>query len=585
MLRPVVSNADSSPSSFHTAIDSEPSHDSTAASSPLQSLQQTPFRDVRPLPRELKGHCQIFLEEGLYLGAINLYDSLLGAGSSRQRPTSKSVYVPPPTHLAVLNTLIVHPVYTNRADKQSQEIAASALSYLRSLLEVVGPVNANFRAAFEFYSTPRWHRRRTGYSTDGTLSDGPIDERDRDRISGSLANENSIWSRGQDFWSTLGWALNCSTLYPQRWRYWKAWLDFMLDVLQSDWSERERLDQEAHEASGRHGPTPTTMRQDSILAMYMEQKNGPQGGFKAIMKALFADGGSLSTSAFHEVFEKEPRGRQSESRKRKRNDRVDVDNGKFGDYLDDEPFSCGVSEPPTPEKPRNPREATASFGTTFPGLTDTISLRLRLFQLLLGATYALRKLSYVRHLFDAYASSLKVVPLPVFGLVVGQQQRRRPGGDDGGYPGGGLPPGLRVTLIKALFNLLLPAGHRSPRRVDPEGDEEGRLSAAMLEQCYAPHPANTVGIDDNAKLSLVVEAAVQLLWACGSLAYSPTLEDAIRAGVDARNAKVKRKRTGRAPPDPDDALAAEALDASANRLRVLLEVMKATASEEEDCVA
>lgn len=497
-------------------------------------------------------------------GAINLYSSLLGAGSSRRRPPSRAVHVPPPSHLAVLNTLLVHPVYTNRAEKQSHEIATLALGYLRSLLEVVGPVNANMRAAFQFYSTPRWNRR-SGYSSDGGLSETSQDERERNPVTGSLANENSVWSRGQDFWSTLGWAFNCSTLYPQRWRYWKVWLEFMLDVLQTDWEERTRLDLEAHEENGADGPVPTKMRQESILVMYMEQKNGPQGGFKAIMKALFADGGSLSTSSFHEVFDKEPRGRLKDTKKRKREDRVDVENNKFGDYLDDDPFSSGTSEPPTPQKPRDFRKS-ASFGASFGGLTETIPLRLRLFKLLSAATSALRKLSDVDRLYDVYASSLKVVPLDMFALFVAQ--RRNP-----------MPSDLHVTLIKVLFSFLLPASYKDPRKVDPEGEAEARLSTAMLEHCYVAHAANTIGIEDNAKLSLVVEAGIQLLWACNALDYTDTFKEAVFKGIEARNNKIKRKRTGRTKPDADDDLATEVLDASTNRLHILLQVIQSMASE------
>ncbi|KAJ3496270.1 hypothetical protein NLG97_g2782 [Lecanicillium saksenae] len=585
MSRSAVPSADSSPASFHTAVESEPSHRSTAASSPLRS-QHSSFRDVRPLPRELQAHCQIFLEEQLCTprllvlkgknelsltgiadtGAINLYNSLLGAGSSRRRRNSRPVHIPPPNHLAVLNTLLVHPVYTNRAETQSHEVATLALSYLRSLLEVVGPVNANLRAAFQFYSTPRW-QRRPNYSSDAGLSDDSQDERERNQISGSLANENSVWSRGQDFWSTVGWAFNCSTLYPQRWRYWKRWLEFMLDVLQVDWTERERLDLDAHEANGGSGAVPTTMRQESILFMYMEQKNGPQGGFKAIMKALFADGGSLSASSFHEVFDKEPRGRYNETKKRKRDDRVDVENDKFGDYLDDDPFSSGASEPPTPEKPRCMRKAS-SFGATFPGLTETIPLRLRLFKLLSAATFTLHKHSDVDRLYDAYASSLKVVPLDMFALFVAQ--RRNP-----------LPPDLHVTLIKVLFSFLLPSSYKDPHKVDPEGEAEARLSTAMLEHCYVLHPANTIGIEDNAKLSLVVEASIQLLWACNALEYSESFAAAVHKGIEARSNKIKRKRTGRAKLDQDDGLATEMLDASADRLHILLNMLQSMAREEE----
>ncbi|KAM4064204.1 hypothetical protein HRG_012630 [Hirsutella rhossiliensis] len=42
----------------------------------------------------------------------------------------------------------------------------------------------------------------------------------------------------------------------------------------------------------------------------------------------------------------------------------------------------------------------------------------------------------------------------------------------------------------------------------------GSLSMPMLEHCYISSPANTVGLEDKAKLSLVVEHAMQLFWNC-----------------------------------------------------------------------
>src|SRR5699024_5024712 len=93
----------------------------------------------------------------------------------------------------------------------------------------------------------RWGRR-PGYAgdnaSDSDMSDG--EGRDHDRLRGRMANEGSVWCRGQDFWSTVGWAFNTATLHPHRWRYWRVWLEYMIDVLEADWTERERLDREAH---------------------------------------------------------------------------------------------------------------------------------------------------------------------------------------------------------------------------------------------------------------------------------------------------------------------------------------------------
>ena len=57
------SSAESSPASFYTANNTG-GDESTTASSPINGRPCT-YRATRQLPRELKEHCQIFLEEQL----------------------------------------------------------------------------------------------------------------------------------------------------------------------------------------------------------------------------------------------------------------------------------------------------------------------------------------------------------------------------------------------------------------------------------------------------------------------------------------------------------------------------------------
>ncbi|KAL3964474.1 hypothetical protein ACCO45_001478 [Purpureocillium lilacinum] len=526
----------SSPASFYTANDSddgggeeEEEHDSTTASSPAQAAP-CPYREARRLPRELKGHCQIFLEEQLYTCAINLLNSSLGSGALRARRVAAAVAQgrsrPAPSHVALLNTLLIHPMNTTRAEKPDHlDMPALALDYLRNLLAVVGPVNAGFRTAFQFRSQPRWGRR-PGYAgdnaSDSDMSDG--EGRDHDRLRGRMANEGSVWCRGQDFWSTVGWAFNTATLHPHRWRYWRVWLEYMIDVLEADWTER----------SG------------STERRTMTRQEGRQVGFKRIVKALLADGGSLSTSSFSEVFEKEHRGAKKTSRKRKREQVLDLENDKFGDYFDDDSISSGVSEPPTPQKPRDARKEV-SFGCSHPGLADSVVLRLRLFKMLSAATYTLRKAHELNQLYTEFAAAIQVLPLQMFALFV--TQRANP-----------LLDVTHVTLAKELFHMLLPSSYRNPRR------------------CYIGLPANTVGLEDNAKLSLLVENAIQLLWSCDSLEYTPGLAAAAEKGIKAREAKAKKKRTGRMKTDTDDTLAQDILTSSGERIRVLLQVLEASAT-------
>lgn len=477
--------------------------------------------------------------------------------------------MPPPSHIALLGTLVIHPLHTTRAQKPDHLVVSSlALDYLRNLLTVVGPINAGFRAAFQFHSTPRWARRsgHTGYASDSDMSDGDSDG-DLDRLRGTMANEASVWSRGQDLWSTIGWAFNTATLHPHRWRYWKAWLELLLDVLDADWAERERLDQEAHEACGKRGDEPITSRAESIIHMYMKQRDGRHTGHTRIMKALFADGGSLSSSAFPEVFEKEPRGPRKASRKRKRNQTLDLENDKFGDYFDDDSISSGISEPPTPEKRRGGSKEL-SFGCSNPGLVESVRLRLGVFRLVSAATYALRKRSDLNQLYEDFAAGIKVLPLQMFALFV--SQRENP-----------LLCETHVTITKELFHLLLPSRYKDPRSVDPEGDALGSLTMPMLEHCYIACPANTVGLEDNAKLSLVVEKALQLLWICDVVEYTESFVEAAERGIEAREAKAKKRRTGKMRVDAADVAAQTVLAGSAERIRVLLQLLEASADVDE----
>ncbi|KAM5379587.1 hypothetical protein ACJZ2D_003935 [Fusarium nematophilum] len=557
----------SSSESFVTAHDSIVDK-STAASSPVQG-NPCPYRDARPLPRELKAHCHIFLEEQLYASAINLLNSIASSGASKRTIKKKPVPVPPPSHIALLNTLVIHPIHTTRVEKKDHlDVSSQALDYLRNILAVVGPINAGFRTAFQFRSVPRCGRRweQPAVENDSDTSDGELSG-DEERLRGRIANDGSIWNRGQDFWSTIGWAFNCSALYPNRWRYWKVWLEFMLDVLEADWIERERRDKEAQQANGHDGEAPQTSREESIIAMYMDQQTGRQNGVKGIIKALFADGCEISSSAYHEVFEKERRGPRKQSKKRKREQVLDLENDKFGDYFDDESMSSGVSEPPTPQKPKDTRKL-GTEGIHTPGMVESVGMRLRLFKLLSAVTYALRKRSELHRLYEEYTAMLKLLPLPTFSLFVTQRPNI-------------LLPETHITITKELFDLLLPGSYKPPSKVDPEGDADGSLTLPMLECCYVLHPANTVALEDNAKLSLVVENAIQLLWACDMMIYTQDFEAAVERGIEAREAKARKRRTGKMKGDAGDALAQDVLANSGERIRILVEALKSTAEEAE----
>lgn len=579
----MVSSSPRSDLSRSASFYSAPEGISTTASSPVHG-NPCRYRSAGRLQPDLKIHCSILLEEQLCRfwnypdecahitnehlvnNATDLLNSLLASGVSRQsRGSKKAVPVPPASYLSLLATLTIQPFATTQASEPERlEASSQALDYLRNLLALVGPLNGNFSAAFQFLNSARSGRRprHQSHGNNSDLSDGESNP-EEDRLDSDLANQFSLWQRGQDFWSVFGWAMNCSALYPKRWRYWKSWLEFMLDAMERDWEERARVDADAGEADGNVEDVPITSRKESMIAMYLEQQSGRRGTFKAILKALFADGEGISSS-FQEVFYKEPRGPKKGSKKRKR-DTLDLDNDKWGDYFDDDSISSGTSEPPTPQKPRDQRKDT-SFGTSQPGLSESVWIRLRLFKLLSLAVYTLQP-DDLADLYEDFAAAVKVLPLPMFSLVVSQRDN----------------PLLRethITVLKELFRLLTPSNRsKDPSKVDPEAEALGALSARMLQECWAAHHANTLALEDNAKLSLAVENAVQLLWSEDAIYQSDELADAVLKGINARENRTKKKRTGKGKMDPSDILAQDVLSRSAERLHVLLDVIEATVDE------
>lgn len=239
----------------------------------------------------------------------------------------------------------------------------------------MGPVNAKLRDAFVYRSKggrgARARNRR--HNQDSSPLQESYDE--EETLRGATANGGSIWARGEDFWKVLGWALNCSALYPHRWRWWKPWLEFMLDVLEEDFEERKRLDQERQrtEPCQEH-----QMLQESLLVSYISPKNSRSNPVRFIMSALFADGDKSSLSIYKETFPKETK-IASRSNKKRKHHRLDMDNDDFGDWGDDS--STGGSEPPTPENQRVSAKGNHPVSWADTALAETIPLRLRVFAL------------------------------------------------------------------------------------------------------------------------------------------------------------------------------------------------------------
>ena len=94
---------------------------SAPQSSQVEPRKPAPsYRNVQTLPAQLLEHCTVCIEEQLYSQAIALLQSAVTAGNGTVRPAN----VPPPQHLSLLATLVVHPSMTTRTTSKEKHVAA-----------------------------------------------------------------------------------------------------------------------------------------------------------------------------------------------------------------------------------------------------------------------------------------------------------------------------------------------------------------------------------------------------------------------------------------------------------------------------
>ncbi|KAI1175790.1 hypothetical protein F4777DRAFT_588286 [Nemania sp. FL0916] len=526
------------------------------------------YRAKKELLPELKEHCRVYLEEALPQQAIALLNSLL---STRPENPEEPAYCPPPSQISLLCSIIVHPEFTTRPKEPDwPQISLQSLVYLRDLLAVLGPINAGFKEAVLFgikaVSGP-------GLVADAAQDSSPdADERGLVRLSPRHGND-SVWRCGRDFFSVVGWAFNCSFLYPERWQWWTRWLDFMLHLLEMDVRERHRLDVE-------NGLEDMPFLQGSIIASYINQRSGRTADVAMwIMKALFADGSSSSTSVFQEVWHREHKTKSRRAANKRKRDKVNLDKGEYGGYLDDESVhSSQASEPPTPQKRRLGAEPADEeiLETVY---IETVPFRQRLFSIISFLCYGLgddASPTNFSNLYEKFEQRVKELPLAVFSSFINTSTSA-------------LQTDQQIEMLQGVLLLFMPAGALSPRKVDRARFEDGGISAAILERCFLPYPANTIEVEDHVKMSLLLENLLILVWKEGGkdeVGFSDNLAQAVEKGIDARWEKILKKARGRGKGVNDTEREAKAaLEASDARLGWLVTAIEESMKKEDDAMS
>ncbi|KAL2752619.1 hypothetical protein ACRALDRAFT_1083300 [Sodiomyces alcalophilus JCM 7366] len=570
--RPSIPYHDSSIASFATAVQTPHKADHSKAVSDEESGPLPSYCEAVPLRRELESQCQILIEEQLYSKAIFMLNQTLLSSQTREDGLKRPVHAAPPGQLALLSTIAVHPHRTTRLkERDDLAIVADSWTYLRNLLSIAGPVNADFKTAFRFRGVYRSHRQRR--ATSGEDGQDGIDD---DRIYNKYDNEESLFHQAEDLWHVFGWAFNCSVLYPHRWRYWKLWLEYMLDALEADWHWRQHMDEESGSKTGK---LCLDHRRGSLLMMYVQQDRPSRTRRTRILRAIFADGKELSRRFFHEVFNNEHRLLKGDGQGAG-NDmfptHVDVDNGEYGGYMDFTDSDEDVEG--TPQKtPRTPRHNVGD--DLFRGTVDSVPLRLRLFVLLSIAADTLPfEFSDFNDLHAEFVKQMREQPVQVFQYYITRLRD---------WAAEGEPPEFKSIVSDIFVQLLdglLPAASGDHAKVDGMV-----ISARSLTYSFLPWSAVTDDLEDNARVALLLEAVLASIPPAELGECMPGLRDAAVRGIEARNAVVQKslgkakssKKRGRTSKKGalggNDTFLRETIELAAQRILLYIDCMTDTA--------
>lgn len=527
------------PSSSHSAKELDSSPTTAKSSDHLPS-----YRAVKALPYELREHCLIYLEEGLYCQALDLLTSLLTSGSSSNGP--RPAFLPPPQYIALITTLAVHPTLTTRAKTLERVQAANlALRYLRLVLKHVGPVNGNLKEAFTFNSSSLTSRRG-GNGRRRTTSEGanpPAD--DIEGVDTELANVGSLWARAEEFWHVVGWCFNCSILHKRRWERWNAWLSYMLEVLEADWDVRE---------NGEGGES----REKSLIMKYINPGVTTAGRQRKILRAVFADGKTKSVTEFGEIWQNETKELKKDTDVKKVEKKIDIEADNYGDYMQDEDDEdledSSEDRSSSPEPISESQDSVPNVADDLGGM-DSVNLRLRLLSLLSKVSAVLpNEFTDLNTLYDNFLEHIRSLPIAAFFLIISPTTLRV------------FTPAAASSLSQYILRSLIAASAPLPLN--------DNISQDILERSYLPYAANTSSIVDNTRVSLCVETLLRLLDFHVGLVWTPGLHEAAEAGIRARTAKAKKKQI-RKRNDIDGNCDGTWLAASAERIRGVVGMAKA----------
>ncbi|KAF2155090.1 hypothetical protein K461DRAFT_291977 [Myriangium duriaei CBS 260.36] len=523
---------------------------------------------VRDLPLTVRHHVTGYLGEQLYFQGFEQLQDVLLAGADLPLDTPRRIFLPSAQIISLACTLTVYPPLTSRLPSTRKPDAADkALQYFRQLTSTGRTTDLPLNEPLTFASQDPYQssRRRRRSLADGLDKE---DSDDRLSIKVKAANEDSIFVRAEDFWAVVGWAFNCSVKHIKRWERWRVWLDVMLDLLEKDLRDRSEF---RSFKTNINKPDADKLIEDALLTRYLTLRASGRAEKRRIMRAILADGSKKSMAEFGPLWKNETMPPKEVDPNKLPGKKLDIENEQFGDYMDlddDEDPETGGKQHGTSRRgkmagqpdhsdddlPELFGKATASEASTDYGGHSSMLLRQRILGLL--ASYCHLHPTYfvdVEDLFDICTEFLRPLPVQIFAQFILPAATY-------------LDDDLHSVLIRNLMRPLL--------SVEAPVFRKAELEQADLERHFLPFAASRDNVTDNARVSLLNEALLRLLWKHDGLSVTPNLRKAVKTGCEARRHKGMFDGRKKKPADLDlMEYAKSVIQDSEVRMTLLLDVV------------
>jgi hypothetical protein len=145
-----------------------------------------------------------------------------------------------------------------------------------------------------------------------------------------------------------------------------------------------------------------------------------------------------------------------------------------------------------------------------------------------------------------------------------------------------IPSVAQVSLVQLFLRRMISNDAPHPRTIRNRDFDE--LDQNVLEKCFLPFPAVTSSIDENAKVSFMIETLFRIILKDCRCVYTRGFERATEKGIKAREAMMKPDKRKKPSGAKYRAQAANKalLEASGVRLRSMVSILKHRKPDTDD---